>query len=931
MSLEEVDNCTTFVNQVEVCVIDIFKLFCLFSISFSSHFCLQVFVARISQQIYEHSEKHFLIDELTIEVPQKECLVGKPIRQRTNFRPEVRVGKFDHLTSLQFGPCGSSGNGVLFPSSQLSSNSTEILSEFTRLWINHQNGVFMEGLNELWQPSKTSRQHFLCHGQSVKDLMIARHDKLELETAFVSPRIIYTVRPSRRAYVLAMQRSYPEFLMEESSSSSRTNWETVQSSLLPLIYSLPSGDQLAIITFDQEEAQLNLPPTQLNSDNRVLLHAAIPRRPALETNFSREACHHCSLSQLQKLQFEEEVEVHVIWLVHSGKFDFAEHLETSSTNANYHHQVVGLDSSLDSSWSKLSRETYVVGGHCQERVSCQGTLTRVLMETVGTSQNSYFIHQSLYSSRGDLSTELELNDKDMTDMVIVLTADNERDIAHLKTSSQSTSQNYAIYSHHMAILHLSPDDFFKGNDNDEAGKLLLEAKMYNLQDRFNVDIYGRKSGKKPEATAWVSTYFVTGGHPQVILYAASTNQEQKVARVTAQIGRPSHRGQELPWVQVHLQDKGTGYPDLSSDDNIFSAYFTELSPEAGFYQVYVTIEYQGQGSSGKTTHILSTSFHLPQSNFYVRKEEGSRLLVNDVFPPNRITDLGVVVDFELESSEELFVTLNWTAPGGDFDHGSSFRYEIRCATSQEALQENIYREQSIPVHTSLIPEPEEAGTQQRCTVGVPWHNQMFFYAIVAIDASGNRGLISNSVSTLVSSLDKQNEIVNDEVTTPKIPLAQPFSTHSGAAIIWAPILAVVLFLLAVSTIILVQRRFCTLKEYVCQEKEVESSTDNSSVTTTSAGVSASSSLDEELSIDLSLELKDSWPSSVDLTPRVHIVEDYMVYRDLSLQRHRHDASRNYDYWQLDQMLSALLAAKCRSNTSSEMRSDSTPSRNESLV
>ena len=866
-------------------------------------------------------------------MPQKECLVGKPIRQRTNFRPEVRVGKFDHLTSLQFGPCGASGNGVLLPSSQLSSNSTKILSEFTRLWINHQNGVFMEDINELSRPSTTSRQHLLCHGQSVKDLMIAKHDKQSLvETAFVSPRVIYTIRPSQRAYVLAMQRSYPEFLMEESSSS-RTNWETVQSSLLPLIYNFPSGDQLAIITFDQEEAQLNLPPTKLDSDNRVLLHAAIPRRPAMETNFSREACHHCSLSHLQKLQFAEEIEVHVIWLVHSGKFDFAEQLEASSTDT-YHHQVIGLDSSLDSSWKKLSPETYVVG-HCQEKITCQGTLTRVLMETVGKSQNSYFIHQSLYSSvRGDLATELVLN-KDMTDMVIVLTADNERDIAHLKTC-QSATQNYAIYSHHMAILHLSRDDFLNGNND---GKLMLEAKMYNLQDRFNLDIYGRKRGKKPEATAWVSTHFTSDQHPQVILYAASTSQ-QKVARVTAQIGRPSHRGQELPWVQVILQDKGTGYPDLSSNDNIFSAYFTQLSPEAGFYQVYVTIEYQGFGKA--KTHILSTSFHLPQSNFYVRKEEGSRLLVNDVFPPNRITDLGVIA--ELESSEELFVTLNWTAPGGDFDHGSSFRYEIRCATSQEALQENNYREQSIPVHTSLIPEPEEAGTQQRCTVGVPWHNQMFFYAIVAVDASGNRGLISNTVFTLVSSsstLDKQNEIINvGMVTTPK-PLAQPFSTlsKSEVAIIWAPILAAVLLLLVVSTIIFVQRRFCTLKEYICQEKEVEaacgasSSADNSSVVTTnSAGVSASSSLDEELSIDLSLELKESWPSPIDLTPRVHIVEDYMVYRDLSLQgRTDQSASRNYDYWQLDQMLSALLAAKCKSNSDLQKRSDSTPSRNESLV
>ena len=876
-----------------------------------------MFVDGISQQIYKHTQKHFLIEELVIEVPHQKCLQGKPIQPRkTASHPEVRVGNFSHLTSLQYGPCGTRGHGVLFPSAQLkqSSNSSAlILSEFTRLWMNHQEGVFMDSLQELEQPSQSSRHHLLCQGQSVKELLVNKYQSQP--KSFTSPRVTYTVRPSRRAYVLAMQRSYPEFLMKNQS----TDWETVQSSLLPLIYSLPADDQLAIITFDQESARLNLPPTTLNQDNRVLLHATIPRRPALESNFSREACHHCSVSQLQKLDFGPETEVHVIWMVHSGKFDFADQLKKGKT-AQYHHQVVGLDSSLDSSWGQLSSQTYVVG-HCPDPVTCQGTLTRVLMETVGQSQNSYFTHQRLFSSvQGDLSTELELV-PDVTDMVIVLTATNERDIAHLKSANQ-THANYAIYSHRMAILHLSPADFKSGN------KLLLEAKMYNRQDSFNLDIYGRKTGHQNSASAWVE---VSNLHhyPQVVLYAASS-RETRVTRVTAQIARPSHRGQELPWVSVSLQDTGTGYPDLSQHDNIYSAYFTQLSPEAGFYQVYVTIEYADE----QTTHLLSTSFHVPQSNFYVRKEEGSRLLVNDVFPPNRITDLGVIPETSMNA--DLFVTLNWTAPGGDFDHGSAFRYEIRCATSQEALQENIYSQQSIPVHTSLIPEPEEAGTPQRCTVGVPWHNQMFYYAIVAIDASGNRGLISNAVSTSVSSSLSSsvsgNEIV-DATTTVK-PRAQPLFAQSKVAI-WAPILAVGLVLLTVTTLFGLQRRFCRLQEYVCQDKvnddnvENAASEINSSVTTSTAGVSASSS-DEELSLDLSLDAKDSW-SQVDLTPaRVHIIEDYMVYRDLSTNKFPALANRqpddpsvsasrlsNYDYWQLDQMLSALLSAKCKSNSMSQ--------------
>ena len=192
------------------------------------------------------------------------------------------------------------------------------------------------------------------------------------------------------------------------------------------------------------------------------------------------------------------------------------------------------------------------------------------------------------------------------------------------------------------------------------------------------------------------------GHPQITFYAKFSAQDVK--SVVAYVSRPGHRGKELPIIEIPLTDSGTGYPDIRSEDHIYSAYFTELSPEAGFYQIWV----QAQDLQGESHRIHAEAFHMSEmpSSFYVRKEPGSRLLISDVFPPNRITDLGVV---GVVGDAQLFVTLNWTAPGGDFDHGSAFRYEIRCATSSSALREDTYLEQSIPVHASLIPQPEEVG------------------------------------------------------------------------------------------------------------------------------------------------------------------------------------------------------------------------------
>jgi hypothetical protein len=100
-------------------------------------------------------------------------------------------------------------------------------------------------------------------------------------------------------------------------------------------------------------------------------------------------------------------------------------------------------------------------------------------------------------------------------------------------------------------------------------------------------------------------------------------------------------------------------------------------------------------------------------------------------------------------NNSLFVTLAWSAPGNDYQLGKAFRYEIRCFTARASLQENNFNEQGILVHQSLVPSPEQPGKEQRCTVGVPWPEEIFYYAVVAYDEAGNRGEVSNIISVYV--------------------------------------------------------------------------------------------------------------------------------------------------------------------------------------
>ena len=65
------------------------------------------------------------------------------------------------------------------------------------------------------------------------------------------------------------------------------------------------------------------------------------------------------------------------------------------------------------------------------------------------------------------------------------------------------------------------------------------------------------------------------------------------------------------------------------------------------------------------------------------------------------------------------------------------------------MTESKFSEMGILVHASFTPTPLDYGQLQTCTVGVPWPNEVFYYALVAFDAAGNRSPISNVISVYI--------------------------------------------------------------------------------------------------------------------------------------------------------------------------------------
>ena len=273
----------------------------------------------------------------------------------------------------------------------------------------------------------------------------------------------------------------------------------------------------------------------------------------------------------------------------------------------------------------------------------------------------------------------------------------------------------------------------------------------------------------------------------ILIYAQVTEGQLPLsgASVVAILHHPGQQGDlgsTSSVAEVRLVDTGTGYPDTTAGDGIYSAYLTTFGPEPGFYSLVVRATDGGGSARIPTTAlspaqadsdlccgsrypvastiptpsftriVLGSSFYLTQGVPYFIRDGVP--VMSDLFPPVRITDLHVggseatgIIGGVGTSTSGLETLLQWTAPGGDFNAGApAARYEIRCYTGREALSEANFSRSGIPVHEVAVPTPGPAGTAETALVSLPWPNEVFYYGMVAIDEAGNRGLVSNLVA-----------------------------------------------------------------------------------------------------------------------------------------------------------------------------------------
>ncbi|QQP50938.1 Uncharacterized protein FKW44_012114, partial [Caligus rogercresseyi] len=602
-------------------------------------------------------------------------------------------------------------------------------------------------------------QNILCNGRSIREVIDEASSESNTTLPYAPPTFNF-IYPQKELLTLILDRSQT------------SHWDLLQKALFQFIARLPLGVYLSVITYGTKDASLNLPPTLITSANRAGLHGRIPRR-ALEDGGDAESsplapCLSCGIDMALKESSDME-ELSPVWILATGGSTntFLQRVPRMDEVKASNITVYAISTASDESYLQdLTTNHFIVAPELSELSSALNTVLKL------STQRSiiHFHKETLLLNNSRNADELLLGnfvveDKLRKNLWIQVTALDERDIEYFEILSPTEK---SIPSPHMSM----PGIWSYGI------KLYYYTETENETYPVHVEVLGEANEDDAVILdSWVTTD-VSQEVPKVYVYARVTLGEH-IPVLNADVQALIYPPNSEEGITLTLRDSGTGYPDITGSDGIYSAYFTGFADASGYYRMTVTAGHNGGkaltpkiisrlesefmeaeesvpccGSSKQVDFTvpmtpfkrlsLPPSFYVETpANFYARHGSSND---DDFFPPSRITDFALD---SYEDSDSLFVHLKWTAPGGDYDTGMAFRYEIRCYTNKEALRDENFSEMSIPVHATLIPSPESYGTPQTCTVGVPWVNEVFYYAIVAYDESGNRGRISNTIAVFI--------------------------------------------------------------------------------------------------------------------------------------------------------------------------------------
>ena len=493
-----------------------------------------------------------------------------------------------------------------------------------------------------------TKQNLLCNGASAIETILSHpdfnqeyHNKKKntaattVDSIFVTPNqnesTTTTVMPPLNfmefnkigvkaptfRYIVPKQNKYVVLLDRTSVMGINSRWVNVKRAFYRFISYLPVGTELSIVTFGSR-ASLNLPPTIVTDQNREGLHGRIPRKVLDNDDFS---CVNCALNaSIQNLAGKGG---HVILITGSprrpGYFDQLTE-QIRETPISFYPVIYPRTAYSELVNLAVYGKQYAV----PETENVNPLLNEALLDILklsGGIQVQKVHHQSMEDDLNSLEFggTFTMEEEILHKMSVTLSIDDEEQVEFFEIINPSGKKHlFSKFEDGMVIFN-HPSGFA------QAGIWSYHAKLYPSNNKkinkMSVDVIGQRNDEETEPVTL--TVFTNKDHAtvdayndQLIIYAKLSKGASKPvirASLKARVYRP---GNNEP-VEIELRDNGLGYPDVTGDDGIYSAYFSDFAGVPGFYSIQVEAHHNdGLARTPKSRPLINAQDGPFYGNYY---------------------------------------------------------------------------------------------------------------------------------------------------------------------------------------------------------------------------------------------------------------------------------------------------------------------------
>ena len=533
------------------------------------------------------------------------------------------------------------------------------------------------------------------------------------------------------------------------------------------ITELSAGDELAIVTFSGA-ARTNLEPTPVTQDNKEGLHGRVPGRATSEN----ASCVACGLRLGLELVSEDPGVMSVVLLVRSDGDTGEETGDLEKKLEMRNVPVYGLV--FGQEFVSLERRFFVISDGTDQQTKISDVFLAISNDVTNDNGGyaKFYENKLRTDGGGNIEGKFSVEESLRTDLKVIITTHSKEDIEKFELVSPSGQSHRFPFVERGSV-------YFQFSAEAEPGIWSFSITR-PASTPLTLSSYARVTGESSvRLRTWTSaeaSQSMGSVTEPVTIYAELTSGAVPVSGAELEASVLSPDGS---LVTVRLVDTGTGYPDITAGDGIYSGYFMSYSDKAGLYSVTVTardstasarvptLSYvMAEDCCGSVYPAVTTipsppftrittgaSFYMAQgAQFFIHN--GSPRM-RDTFAPVRVTDLAV--SDKINSS--LSVSLSWTSPGDDYDQGTAVLYSLKCSTDRESLLrsfENITNE----IVASNLPVPNLAGALEAATIELEAGNVEYYCGLVTEDEAGNQSPVSNLVSVFV----RQEPEVSDPET-----------------------------------------------------------------------------------------------------------------------------------------------------------------------